>query len=60
MYNSSLRHKHDPVLSPLKMKGIRLLFFAGVEVEEYKIQKFKRIFSFSVLLEKSSLYLKGA
>jgi hypothetical protein len=27
MYKSSLRHKHDPVLSSLKMKVIRLLFF---------------------------------
>jgi hypothetical protein len=27
MYKSSLRHIHDPVLSSLKMKGIRLLFF---------------------------------
>jgi hypothetical protein len=26
-YKSSLRHIHDPVLSSLKMKGIRLLFF---------------------------------
>jgi hypothetical protein len=26
MYMSSLRHIHDPVLSSLKMKGIRLLF----------------------------------
>jgi hypothetical protein len=28
MYNSSLRHIRDPVLSSLKMKGIRLLYFA--------------------------------
>jgi hypothetical protein len=28
MYKSSLRHTHDPVLSSLKMKGIR--FFNGV------------------------------
>jgi hypothetical protein len=27
MYKSSLRHIHDPVLSSLKMKGIRLLCF---------------------------------
>jgi hypothetical protein len=27
MYKSSLRHTHDPVLSSLKMKGIRLLFY---------------------------------
>jgi hypothetical protein len=27
MYKSSLRHIHDPVLSSLKMKGIRLLFY---------------------------------
>jgi hypothetical protein len=27
MYKSSLRHIHDPVLSSLKMKGIRLLLF---------------------------------
>jgi hypothetical protein len=26
MYMSDLRHIHDPVLSSLKMKGIRLLF----------------------------------
>jgi hypothetical protein len=26
MYKSSLRHIHDPVLSSLKMKGVRLLF----------------------------------
>jgi hypothetical protein len=26
MYKSSLRHIHDPVLSSLKMKGIRLIF----------------------------------
>jgi hypothetical protein len=26
MYKSSLRHIHDPVLSSLKMKGIRLFF----------------------------------
>jgi hypothetical protein len=26
MYKSSLRHIHDPVLSSLKMEGIRLLF----------------------------------
>jgi hypothetical protein len=30
MYNSSLRHIHDPVLSSLKMKGIRLLFLHGL------------------------------
>jgi hypothetical protein len=29
MYKSSLRHKHDPALSSLKMKGIRLFFLAG-------------------------------
>jgi hypothetical protein len=28
MYKSNLRHIHDPVLSSLKMKGIRLLFFS--------------------------------
>jgi hypothetical protein len=28
MYKSSLRHIHDPVLSSLKMKGLRLLYFA--------------------------------
>jgi hypothetical protein len=28
MYKSSLRHTYDPVLSSLKMKGIRLLFFS--------------------------------
>jgi hypothetical protein len=28
IYKSSLRHIHDPVLSSLKMKGIRLLYFA--------------------------------
>jgi hypothetical protein len=28
MYKSSLRHIHDPVLSSLKMKGMRLLYFA--------------------------------
>jgi hypothetical protein len=28
MYKSSLRHIHDPVLSSLKMKGIRLLFLS--------------------------------
>jgi hypothetical protein len=27
MYKSSLRHIHDPVLSSLKMKGTRLIFF---------------------------------
>jgi hypothetical protein len=27
MYKSSLRHIHDPVLSSLKMKGIRFFFF---------------------------------
>jgi hypothetical protein len=27
MYKSSLRHIHDPVLSSLKMKGIRSFFF---------------------------------
>jgi hypothetical protein len=27
MYKSSLRHIHDPVLSSLKMQGIRLLLF---------------------------------
>jgi hypothetical protein len=26
MYKSSLRHMYDPVLSSLKMKGLRLLF----------------------------------
>jgi hypothetical protein len=26
MYKSSLRHIHDPVLSSLKMKGIRFFF----------------------------------
>jgi hypothetical protein len=26
MYMSDLRHIHDPVLSSLKMEGIRLLF----------------------------------
>jgi hypothetical protein len=29
MYMSDLRHIHDPVLSSLKMEGIRLLFFYG-------------------------------
>jgi hypothetical protein len=29
-YESSLRHIHDPVLSSLKMKGIRLLLFINV------------------------------
>jgi hypothetical protein len=28
MYKCSLRHIHDPVLSSLKMKGIRLLLFS--------------------------------
>jgi hypothetical protein len=28
MYESNLRHIHDPVLSSLKMKGIRLVYFA--------------------------------
>jgi hypothetical protein len=27
-YKSSLRHIHDPVLSSLKMEGIRLLYFS--------------------------------
>jgi hypothetical protein len=27
MYMSDLRHIHDPVISSLKMEGIRLLFF---------------------------------
>jgi hypothetical protein len=27
VYKSSIRHIHDPVLSSLKMKGIRYLFF---------------------------------
>jgi hypothetical protein len=27
MYKSNVRHIHDPVLSSLKMKGIRLLFY---------------------------------
>jgi hypothetical protein len=27
MYMSDLRHIHDPVLSSLKMEGIRLLYF---------------------------------
>jgi hypothetical protein len=30
MYKSSLRHIHDPVLSSLKMKGKRLLFFQAL------------------------------
>jgi hypothetical protein len=29
MYKSSLRHIHDPVLSSLKMKGIRLFCISG-------------------------------
>jgi hypothetical protein len=32
MYKSSLRHIHDPVLSSLKMKGIRLLSFIFVSL----------------------------
>jgi hypothetical protein len=28
MYKSSLRHIHDPVLSSLKMKGIRFFFYS--------------------------------
>jgi hypothetical protein len=28
MYMSDLRHIHDPVLSSLKMEGIRILFFS--------------------------------
>jgi hypothetical protein len=30
MYKSSLRHIHDPVLSSLKMKGIRFFFLIGI------------------------------
>jgi hypothetical protein len=33
MYMSELRHIHDPVLSSLKMKGIRLLFFYNRDVK---------------------------
>jgi hypothetical protein len=33
MYKSSLRHIHDPVLSSLKMKGIRLLFYVCLSFE---------------------------
>jgi hypothetical protein len=46
MYKSSLRHIHDPVLSSLKMEGIRLLstFFllnaaaAAVESETFVVR----------------------
>jgi hypothetical protein len=30
MYMSDLRHKHDPVISSLKMKGIHLLYFCSL------------------------------
>jgi hypothetical protein len=30
MYMSGLRHTHDPVLSSLKMEGIRLFFFSAL------------------------------
>jgi hypothetical protein len=30
MYMSDLRHIHDPVLSPLKMEGIRLLSYVSI------------------------------
>jgi hypothetical protein len=36
MYKSSLRHIHDPVLSSLKMKGIRLLFSHSLGFQKYK------------------------
>jgi hypothetical protein len=42
MYMSDLRHIHDPVLSSLKMKGIRLFLFVGLdegEVYERKVDK---------------------
>jgi hypothetical protein len=36
MYMCRLRHIHDPVFSPLKMEGIRLLFFiVGVIIFSY-------------------------
>jgi hypothetical protein len=35
-YKSSLRHIHDPVLSSLKMKGLRLLFSDLNEQEIYE------------------------
>jgi hypothetical protein len=34
MYKSSLRHIHDPLLSSLKMKGIRLLFFVSLPLPQ--------------------------
>jgi hypothetical protein len=36
VYKSSLRHIHDPVLSSLKMKGIRLLFAAFFSQYHYQ------------------------
>jgi hypothetical protein len=34
MYKSSLRHIHDPVLSSLKMKGIRFFFTLAQEMDK--------------------------
>jgi hypothetical protein len=34
-----LKHIHDPVLSSLKMEGIRLLFFSVVLVMAYFVQQ---------------------
>jgi hypothetical protein len=37
MYMSDLRHIHDPVLSSLKMDGIRLFFFNSLPQRPYDI-----------------------
>jgi hypothetical protein len=37
MYKSSLKHIHDPVLSSLKMKDIRLLFFMGYPISAFRV-----------------------
>jgi hypothetical protein len=48
---SDLRHIHDPVLSSLKMKGIRLLFFSYMCVNIHFLNKsvcFKKFYSIFV------------
>lgn len=49
------------LIDPFSLRSHWGFFFGGGDgVKEYKIRKFKSILSFSILLQKSSLYLAGA
>jgi hypothetical protein len=51
MYMSDLRHIHDPVLSSLKMEGIRYTFFqnVGMHVQQNTALQFRRLGAVRIL-----------